>query len=80
MLKMTFTFDPLRPLGFASGTYTGYHYDPRGAVVASRRGTLSRASMAHVDEWAVINGKAMIRVTDGVWAGYWLQLASGLNY
>jgi len=78
-MVMTVNYDPLRTASFAAGTYTGYRYDAGGLQTASRRVTLSHASSAHADRLAIVNGTMMLEIVDGIWAGYWIPLGSGLS-
>jgi Subtilase family/Bacterial Ig-like domain len=58
------------------GTHVGRRYASDGSVLSSKSATLSSPSGAHADRRAVINGAWHLRVTDGIWAGYWLAESS----
>jgi uncharacterized protein YkwD len=72
------TYDPLQPLGFAAGTYTGYRYDRNGNILGRKTFTLSRGSGAPAEARALINGRWRFLVADGVWDGYWIEDAAGV--
>ena len=59
-------------LGFAAGTYTAYKFSSAGAVIASKKYTLARASGAPATKTARRAGKTYYYVSAGVWAGYWM--------
>ena len=63
-------------LTFAAGAHTGYRYSTAGGVTAQRTGSLQRASGANVSARAIINGRPHWLVTNGHWAGWWVQESS----
>ncbi|TMB57655.1 MAG: hypothetical protein E6J47_01920 [Chloroflexi bacterium] len=73
-------FASLPRISFASGTYTGYRYDSAGHRLGSLTATLPRSSAANAAGWAVINGQPMLRLANGIWAGYWLAEAGGISF
>lgn len=72
-------YAPSVSVSFAKGTYTGYRYDSTGTVTASRVYTLAAASGASASAWAVINGRSHLLIANGVWAGYWVPLGTGVT-
>jgi hypothetical protein len=70
-------FHPVRQLAVASGSYEAYRFDAGGRRTASRRDTLPRASLAHVDRRVVANGRPHVHVVDGFWAGWWVPIQPG---
>ena len=60
---------------FEAGTHTGYRFDTAtGTILAQRAATLARASSAHTTERRVIPGRGVqLRISDGIWAGYWIR-------
>jgi spore germination protein YaaH len=73
-------FPGLPQITFSAGTYTGYRYDDAGHRLSSLTATLPHSSAANAAGWAVINGRSMLRVANGIWAGYWLPEASGISF
>jgi subtilisin family serine protease len=63
---------PTTRVTFRAGTHVGRKYDATGAVIASRSLTITRASGANADAVATINGVRHHRITNGLWAGYWI--------
>ena len=59
-----------------AGTHVGYRFGADGQIVARKSATLASSSGAHTDARTVINGAWHLRVTDGIWAGYWLRESS----
>jgi uncharacterized protein YkwD len=74
----TQTFNPVRTLAFNAGKHVGYKFSSTGAVLASKAYTLVRSSTASTSKRAVIagHGGTWFYVTNGVWAGYWLQAST----
>jgi hypothetical protein len=64
-----------RRIVFDPGKHIGYRFDADGEVTATKAVTLSRASGAHAARRATLQGVpgVWLRVTDGVWAGYWIR-------
>lgn len=60
----------------AAGTHTGYRFDSSGKVKATRTYRLGSASGANIKARAIINGRPYLRVTNGIWSGYWLPESS----
>ena len=73
-------YDPPRHVSFAGGTYTGYTFNSAGAVVSHKAATLSRSSPAATNMRGIINGTTYLRISSGIWAGYWIKLGGGLTY
>lgn len=69
------SYSPPRALSFQAGTHTGYQFNSAGVVTASKPYTLSRASSASAGERRTIAGQSGVwfRMTNGVWAGYWVR-------
>ena len=63
----------------AAGTHVGVRFDSSGRVTATKSFRLSSASGAHVTARAVFNGAWHLKVSDGVWAGYWLPESSSAH-
>jgi hypothetical protein len=59
-----------------AGTHVGYRFDKDGEIVGRKSATLASSSGAHTDARCVINGAWHLRVTDGLWQGYWLPESS----
>ena len=58
---------------FPAGTYTGYAFNlDTGAVLGRKTATLSAASRASTNGWAIINGRPYLRIASGIWNGYWI--------
>jgi hypothetical protein len=66
----------LQPVVFSAGRHTGYRFSSSGAVLGSRTYDLSRASGADASERRRINGTFYLRITNGIWAGYWIPETS----
>jgi len=73
------TYSPTRSIGFLAGTYTGYQFNSLWQVSATKSYTLTRSSSAQADRWAVINGRAYVRIIGGIWAGYWMPVGGGVT-
>ncbi len=71
-------FNPPRQLLFAAGTYIGRKFSSTGAITATKPYTLTKASSAQTNQWATVPGTGgnWYYVTNGVWAGYWIQGSS----
>jgi hypothetical protein len=80
LLPLRLTYDPLRTVTFAAGRYTGYTFNPAGAVTTSRTATLPRPSQAATDQRVTINGVAHVRIVNGIWAGMYVPLSTGVSY
>ncbi len=72
-------FSPSVAVHFDPGTITGIKIDPRGAIVARKTATLSRASWATAATRATINGRTYFGITNGIWAGYFVPRSAGLS-
>jgi hypothetical protein len=73
------SYQPMRRLTFASGTYTAYRYDGNGRITASRRARLYRSSGASATGAAWINGRPHFLIADGIWGGYWMPYVYGMK-
>jgi len=71
-------FGAPRGVTFLAGTYTAYRFDSSGHVTDSKRESLPRTSGAAASSRAVINGRAYLAITNGIWAGYWMRFAGGV--
>jgi hypothetical protein len=73
--------NPPRQLYFAAGTYVGHKFSATGATTATKPYTLPRASSAQTNQWATVPGTGANwwYVTNGVWAGYWIQGSSRIT-
>ncbi len=67
---------------FAAGSHTGYTFNASGAVVGSRRYTLSKTSTAPFSLRVRIKGRPgyWLRITAGIWAGYMIPESLGRSY
>jgi glucose/arabinose dehydrogenase len=73
-------FTRLRVVSFAAGTHTAYKFNASGTVVAHKTSTLARASSAHASAQALIGSStSYLLIVDGVWAGYWVPIGSGVG-
>jgi subtilisin family serine protease len=70
----------LRRVRLGAGLHTGVAFDAAGTRTGTRSATLSRTSGADVSAWAIINGRAYVRVVNGIWAGTWLPEEDVLAY
>ena len=73
------TYSPARTVAFGAGTHTGYRFTTSGQVSATKSYALARSSSASADRWAVINGRAYVLMVNGVWAGYWMPIGTGVT-
>ena len=71
-------FNPLRAVSFSATTHTGYQFDSAGNVLASKSYRLGAASSASASSWAIINGRAHVLISNGIWAGYWMPLSASV--
>ncbi|MEO6059525.1 MAG: hypothetical protein ABIQ05_06130 [Candidatus Limnocylindria bacterium] len=74
------TYNPAAALVFKAGSHTGYQFSSSGAVTAQKTYTLGSDSGANTSMRAAIANQpgAWFYVTNGIWAGYWLQESSAL--
>jgi hypothetical protein len=79
-LALVQAYDPPRTVTFAAGTYVGYVFNAGGAVTKSKVASLSRTSTASADQRVVINGRGYLRITNGIWAGMFVPLGTGISY
>ena len=65
---------------FKAGSHIGYQFSSSGAVTASLPYYLPTDSSASTDTRTTISGQSgyWFRVTNGIWAGYWLRESSML--
>jgi len=73
------TYSPARRVAFQAGAHTGYRFNSTWQVSATKTYTLAASSSASADRWAVINGRAYVYIVNGVWAGYWMPMGSGVT-
>jgi len=66
-------------IGFVAGTYTGIRYDSSGRRIGVLTATLLHPSAANINAWSIINGVVHYRVSNGIWAGYWLAVDSRIS-
>jgi hypothetical protein len=73
-------FNPARLVSFSAGKHVGYRFASNGAVLAAKAYTLASASSASATRRALIPGHSgtWYLVSNGVWAGYWLQASSSV--
>lgn len=74
------SFSPARLVSFSSGKHIGYRFASNGAVLASKTYTLASTSSASASTRALITGHSgtWYLISNGVWAGYWVQASSGV--
>ncbi len=74
----TTTYNPPATLFFRGGSHTGYKFDTAGAVTGIKSYTLGADSSASTSSRSPIPNQPgyWFYVTNGVWAGYWLQESS----
>jgi len=72
-------YSPARTISFQAGAHTGYRFNSLWQVSAAKAYTLSASSSASADRWAVINGRGYVYIINGVWAGYWMLVGSGVT-
>jgi glucose/arabinose dehydrogenase len=72
-------FARLRLVAFAAGTHTGYKFNAAGAIVAHKTFKLTRASGASAGTQAFIGTKTYLLIVNGIWAGYWVPVGSGVG-
>jgi len=75
------TYNPPVTLYFTKGAHTGYKFSSAGAVTASKAYTLGSDSSAATSSRGPIANQPgnWFYVTNGVWAGYWLQESSTVH-
>jgi hypothetical protein len=69
------TYNPMRPLYFAAGSYVGRRFNAAGTITASLPYTLGAASSAPTSYKSTIPNQSgnWYYITAGIWAGYWIQ-------
>ena len=72
-------YSPAHTVSFQAGPHTGYRFGSTWQVAGSKSYTLVSASSASTDRWAIINGRAYVSIVNGVWAGYWMPVGSGVT-
>jgi Bacterial Ig-like domain/Cysteine-rich secretory protein family len=74
----TQVYNPPRTLYFSAGKHVGYKFSSTGATLSTKTYSLSHSSSASTSKRAVIPGRSgtWFYVTNGVWAGYWVQACS----
>lgn len=70
-------YSPVHQVTFTAGTYTAVLWGSGWTVSRTRSATLARPSGASADRWVVINGRQYVRITNGIWAGWWMPLGGG---
>ncbi len=73
------SYAPAHTASFQAGTHVGYRFGSTWQVAATLSYTLAHSSSASADRWAVINGRPYVSIINGVWAGYWMPLGSGVT-
>ncbi len=63
----------------SAGTTTGYRYAADGSALSARSATLASAATVPIAGGAVINGRRMVYVTGGIWAGLWIAESSAVR-
>ena len=64
-------------VAFPAGMYEAYRFDASWALTSAWGRRLSRASSAPADRAAVINGRPYVRISAGLFAGWWLPGTTG---
>ena len=72
-------YSPVHTVWFLAGTHVGYRFNTAWQVASTWSYTLARSSSASADKWAVINGRPYVAIVNGVWAGYWVPIGSGVT-
>jgi glucose/arabinose dehydrogenase len=73
-------FTRLRVVSFGRGTHTGYKFNASGAAIGHKTYTLPGASSAHASAQALIGAStSYLQIVDGVWAGYWVPIGTGVG-
>jgi hypothetical protein len=75
-LAIATPYAPVRRVYFAGGDHTGYQLTETGAVVGTKTYRLGRPSSAPAAGRTYVAGRAYLRITSGVWAGYWIRETS----
>ncbi|MEO8247549.1 MAG: S8 family serine peptidase, partial [Chloroflexota bacterium] len=63
----------------AAGTTTGFRYAADGSALSARSATLAAPATVPIAAGAVINGRRMVYVTAGIWAGTWIAESSAVR-
>jgi hypothetical protein len=73
-------YSPWRAVAFSAGRHVAYRFSSAGAIVASRAYSLARSSTASTSKRSLIPHRSGVwyYVTNGVWAGYWMQASTGV--
>jgi spore germination protein YaaH len=72
-------YSPVHTVSFLAGTHVGYRFSSSWQISGTRSYALARSSSASANRWAVINGRAHVAIVNGVWAGYWIPVGSGVT-
>ncbi|MEV6493069.1 hypothetical protein AB0M20_31270, partial [Actinoplanes sp. NPDC051633] len=73
-------YSPNLRLNVRPGTYTGYAYDAKGTLTATKTLTFRTASSAPLGASAIVNARTSYQVTAGAYVGYWLPHVTGLSF
>ena len=73
-------FSPTRLVAFSGGKHVGYKFSSTGAVIGTKAYTLARSSSASANRRALVPSRSgtWLYITNGVWAGYWVQTSAGV--
>ncbi|HEX5039100.1 MAG TPA: S8 family serine peptidase [Candidatus Limnocylindria bacterium] len=71
---------PTRRIQIGAGAHVGLRLDATGTQTGSVSARLDRTSGANISAWAVVDGRARVLVTNGIWAGTWLPAEDVLAY
>jgi Bacterial Ig-like domain len=74
------SLSPERRILIGAGTHVGFRLDADGDAIASVRERLAWTSGASASAWAVVNGRARVLVSSGIWAGTWLPAEDVLAF
>jgi Bacterial Ig-like domain/Cysteine-rich secretory protein family len=74
------SFSPARLVSLSPGTHVGYRFGTTGAILASKAYALARWSSASATKRALVTGRSgtWYLISNGVWAGYWMQASAGV--
>jgi len=64
---------------FEAGEYTGRKFNAQGRIAGEKAFALGNPSGADAMAYGVFNGQPHALILNGVWAGYWIPLAEGVQ-
>jgi uncharacterized protein YkwD len=75
-LGIKLAYDPDKKVLFKAGDHVGYKLSSSGSVLGSKRYRLGSSSGANTQGRTVVNGRAYLKIANGIWAGYWVPETS----